>query len=217
MVPLYKKDAAIHQLSTWVTMAWVSTYARILLSSAQRINQGLRVYQQTQQANQSFSADYYGRVIFSAFFVNRHKASFMLKKKTNKKTSTCVNESQLCVCAFQLRQGLHFILVNVPSLTALCECGRRGEHCCSCDEHALWHVPEPGMLGLKKKKRGGREKSSSSQPPTSLHFTHLPIQQVGLFIATVYSSEYVGFSFIFVSQFCITWKLMYWGFNNWGS
>lgn len=157
MVPLYKKDAAIHQLSTWVTKAWVSTYARILLSSAQRINQGLRVYQQTQQANQSFSADYYGRVIFSAFFVNRHKASFMLKK-TNKKTSTCVNESQLCVCAFQLRQGLHFILVNVPSLTALCECGRRGEHCCSCDEHALWHVPEPGMLGLKKK-RGGAEKN----------------------------------------------------------
>lgn len=177
MVPLYKKDAAIHQLSTWVTKAWVSTYARILLSSAQRINQGLRVYQQTQQANQSSSADYYGRVIFSAFFVNRHKASFMLKKK-----STCVNESQLCVCAFQLRQGLHFILVNVPSLTALCECGRReGEHCCSCDEHALWHVPEPGMLGLKKG-GGGREKSSassSSQPPTSLHFTQLPIQQVG--------------------------------------
>lgn len=85
MVPLYKKDAAIHQLSTWVTKAWVSTYARILLSSAQRINQGLRVYQQTQQANQSFSADYYGRVIFSAFFVNRHKASFMFKKKQTKK------------------------------------------------------------------------------------------------------------------------------------
>lgn len=170
MVPLYKKDAAIHQLSTWVTMAWVSTYARILLSSAQRINQGLRVYQQTQQANQSFSADYYGRVIFSAFFVNRHKASFMLKKQTNKKTSTCVNESQLCVCAFQLRQGLHFILVNVPSLTALCECGRRGEHCCSCDEHALWHVPEPGMLGLKKKEGGQRKIFLISTPHlTSFH------------------------------------------------
>lgn len=169
MVPLYKKDAAIHQLSTWVTKAWVSTYARILLSSAQRINQGLRVYQQTQQANQSFSADYYGRVIFSAFFVNRHKASFMLKK-TNKKTSTCVNESQLCVCAFQLRQGLHFILVNVPSLTALCECGRRGEHCCSCDEHALWHVPEPGMLGLKKKEGGQRKIFLISTPHlTSFH------------------------------------------------
>lgn len=94
MVPLYKKDAAIHQLSTWVTKAWVSTYARILLSSAQRINQGLRVYQQTQQANQSFSADYYGRVIFSAFFVNRHKASFMLKKKIH----MCEWKPALCVC-----------------------------------------------------------------------------------------------------------------------
>lgn len=157
MVPLYKKDAAIHQLSTWVTKAWVSTYARILLSSAQRINQGLRVYQQTQQANQSFSADYYGRVIFSAFFVNRHKASFMFKKNKQKNIHMCEWKPALCVCAFQLRQGLHFILVNVPSLTALCECGRRGEHCCSCDEHALWHVPEPGMLGLKK--RGGAEKN----------------------------------------------------------
>lgn len=156
MVPLYKKHAAIHQLSTWVTKAWVSTYARILLSSAQRINQGLQVYQQTQQANQSFSADYYGRVIFSAFFVNRHKASFMFLKKKN--IHMCEWKPALCVCAFQLRQGLHFILVNVPSLTALCECGRRGEHCCSCDEHALWHVPEPGMLGLKKRGGGGQRK-----------------------------------------------------------
>lgn len=188
MVPLYKKHAAIHQLSTWVTKAWVSTYARILLSSAQRINQGLQVYQQTQQANQSFSADYYGRVIFSAFFVNRHKASFMFLKKKN--IHMCEWKPALCVCAFQLRQGLHFILVNVPSLTALCECGRRGEHCCSCDEHALWHVPEPGMLGLKKR-GGGAEKNPLHlphlNPPTSLHFTQLPIQQVGLFIATVYS------------------------------
>lgn len=96
MVPLYKKHAAIHQLSTWVTKAWVSTYARILLSSAQRINQGLQVYQQTQQANQSFSADYYGRVIFSAFFVNRHKASFMFLKK-KKHPHVWMKASFVCV------------------------------------------------------------------------------------------------------------------------
>lgn len=216
MVPLYKKDAAIHQLSTWVTMAWVSTYARILLSSAQRINQGLRVYQQTQQANQSFSADYYGRVIFSAFFVNRHKASFMLKKNKQKNIHMCEWKPALCVC----------VSTEAGSPLYPCECAF--PYC------FVWVWAERRTLlfmwwtrsvtrawardvGFKKKKRGGREKSSSSQPPTSLHFTHLPIQQVGLFIATVYSSEYVGFSFIFVSQFCITWKLMYWGFNNWGS
>lgn len=53
-----------------------------------------------------------------------------------------------------------FNLVNVLPPSALC--GRESErkHCFSCDEHALWHVPQRGMLGKIKK----REKKFPASP-----------------------------------------------------
>ena len=97
----------------------------------------------------------------------------------------CEWNLSVCVCVFQLRQGLRiFILVNVLPPSALyewecvCACGRRerqreGEHCCSCDEHALWHVPEPGMLGKKGKKEKEGEREGEKKNPLHLPYFKL--------------------------------------------
>ena len=61
---------------------------------------------------------------------------------------------------------------------SVCACGRRerqreGEHCCSCDEHALWHVPEPGMLGKKGKKEKEGEREGEKKNPLHLPYFKL--------------------------------------------
>lgn len=100
------------------------------------------------------------------------------------KESAHVNEIY-AMCVLQMRQGLLFIFVNVlPSTPCVCvlvgverERVRVREQCSSCDEHALWHVPEPGMMGKDGEiLRSSHFKPFSCSPPSPSTFSQLPIQ-----------------------------------------
>lgn len=112
-----------------------------------------------------------------------------------------VNETH----AFQLRKGLLlFILVNVsPPVLCVNVCvfvcvGGEREHCCSCDQHAQWHVLEPGMLGKKNKLKN------------PLHLTQLPLS---LLLSAIFSSSHSSLFASWAALIClyiINIKLIWW-------
>lgn len=143
------------------------------------------------------------------FFVNRHEASFMLRK-----IHMCEWNLALCVCACLNwgRVSTLSLWMCLPLLLCVSVGGEKENTavhvmntlCDTCLSQGCWVL----------KRGGGAEKNPLHLPhlkplstphptPTSLHFTQLPIQQVGLFIATVYSSIFLWVCWL-QFYFCFT-------------